>query len=86
MVMMAAQLSRMLASIHGEDITRAALTLPDAAGAPNEPHYVEIRLRGRRGLRGSRILITFNRIEYKAAGNKTKAHWSWTASSAALMK
>jgi len=27
-----------------------------------------------------------NRIEYKAAGNKTKAHWSWTASSAALVK
>jgi len=80
MVMMAAQLSRMLASIHGEDITRAALTLPDAAGAPNEPHYVEIRRGGRR------ILITFNRIEYKAAGNKTKAHWSWTASSAALVE
>ena len=77
----------MLASIPGEDITRAALTLPDAAGAPDEPHYVEIRLRsGRRRLRGSRILITFNRIEYKAAGNKTKAHWSWTASSAALVE
>jgi len=77
----------MLASIPGEDITRAALTLPDAAGAPDKPHYVEIRLRsGRRRLRGSRILITFNRIEYKAAGNKTKAHWSWTASSAALVE
>ena len=50
----------MLASIPGEDITRAALTLPDAAGAPDEPHYVEIRHRGRR------ILITFNRLEYKA--------------------
>jgi hypothetical protein len=70
----------MLASIPGDDITRAALTLPDAASAPDEPHYVEIRHRGRR------ILITFNRIEYKAAGNKTKAHWAWTASSAALVK
>ena len=76
----------MLASIPGEDITRAALTLPYSAGAPDEPHYVEIRLRGRHRLRGRRILITFNRIEYKAAGNKTKAHWSWTASSAALVK
>jgi hypothetical protein len=70
----------MLPLIPGENITRAALTLPDAISAPDEPHYVEIRLRGRR------ILITFNRIEYKAAGNKTKAHWSWTASSAALVK
>ena len=70
----------MLASTLGEDITRAALRLPDAASAPDKPYYVEIRHRGRR------ILITFNRIEYKAAGNKTKAHWSWTASSAALVK
>ena len=69
-----------LSLIAGEDITRAALTLPDATNAPDEPHYVEIRRRGRR------ILITFNRIEYKAAGNKTKAHWAWTASSAALVK
>jgi hypothetical protein len=69
-----------LASIPGEDITRAALSLPDATSAPDEPHYVEIRHRGRR------ILITFNRIEYKAAGNKTKAHWSWTATSAVLVK
>jgi len=70
----------MLASIPGEDITRAALTLPDAAGAPDEPHYVEIRHRGRR------ILITFNRLEYKAPGNKSKAHWSWTASMAVLVE
>ncbi len=76
----------MLSLIAGEDITRAALTLPEATSAPDEPHYVEIRLRGRHRLRGRRILITFNRIEYKAAGNKTKAHWSWTASSAALVK
>jgi len=70
----------MLSLIAGEDITRAALTLPEATSAPDEPHYVEIRRRGRR------IVVTFNRIEYKAAGNKTKAHWSWTASSAALVK
>jgi hypothetical protein len=70
----------MLASIPGEDITRAALTLPDAASALDEPHYVEIRRRGRR------ILITFKRLKYKAAGKKTKAHWSWTASSAALVE
>jgi len=75
-----------LSLIAGEDITRAALTLPEATSAPDEPHYVEIRLRGRHRLRGRRILITFNRIEYKAAGNKTKAHWSWTASSAALVE
>jgi hypothetical protein len=65
----------MLDAIPGVYITRAALTLPDAAGAPDEPHYVEIRRRGRR------IRITFNRFEYKRG--KT-AHWSWSASSAAL--
>jgi hypothetical protein len=70
----------MLASIPGEYITRAALTLPEPASAPDKPHYVEIRRRGRR------ILITFNRLEYKAPGNKNKAHWSWTTSSAALVE
>jgi hypothetical protein len=70
----------MLASIPSEDITRAALTLPEAASAPDEPHYVEIRRRGRR------ILITFKRLEYKAPGKKRRARWSWTASSAALIE
>ena len=69
----------MLTSTLGEDITRAALRLPDAASAPDKPYYVEIRHRGRR------ILITFNRLRYRPPGYKT-ARWSWTATSAALVK
>ena len=65
----------MLDTIPGLYITRAALTLPEAASASDEPHYVVIRRRGRR------IRIAFNRLEYRRG--KT-AHWSWSASSAAL--
>jgi hypothetical protein len=68
----------MLDSIPGVYITKAALTLPEAASAPDEPHYVVIRRRGRR------IRITFNRLQYRQPGyNTARWYWSWTASSGA---
>ena len=69
----------MLASICGVDIIRAALRLPAAARAPDEPYYIEVQHRGRR------ILLTFNRFKYRPPGYKT-ARWSSTESSAALVK
>jgi hypothetical protein len=67
----------MLASIPGEDIAKAALTLPDAESAPDEPHHAEIQRGGRR------IRITFNRFKHKR-GKTTR--WFWTADSATLIE
>ena len=63
---------RDLAAIPGEDIARAALTLPDAASAPDEPHYAELRRGGRR------VRIMFKRFKYERG---TTTRWSWTAES-----
>jgi hypothetical protein len=60
----------------GVDITRAALTLPDPASAPDEPHYVEIR----RG--GCKIRITFRRFQDKRART---TGWFWTAEAAEVI-
>jgi hypothetical protein len=65
-----------LASLRGVDITRAALTLPDAAGASDIPHYAELQRGGRK------IRIMFKRFMYKHG--KTM-RWSWTAESAAIV-
>ena len=61
----------------GVDITRAALTLPDPASAPDEPHYVEIQ----RG--GCKIRITFRRFKYK---RRKTTRWFWTPASAVLVE
>ena len=67
----------MLASIPGEDMAKAAMMLPDAASAPDEPHHVEIQ-------RGSRrIRIAFTRFKYKRG--KTIL-WFWTADSAVIVE
>jgi hypothetical protein len=65
-----------LASMRGLDIARAALTLPDPAIAPDEPHYVEIRRGGRK------IRITFRRFKYK---RRKTTRWHWTAESAEVI-
>jgi hypothetical protein len=65
-----------LASIPGERISRAALTLPEAASAPDLLHYVEIKVRGRR------ILLTFKRFQYKRP--KT-TRWFWTCEAATAL-
>jgi hypothetical protein len=65
-----------LASMRGVDITRAALTLPDPASAPDEPHYVEIRRGGRK------IRITFRRFKHK---HRKTTRWCWTAESAEVI-
>jgi hypothetical protein len=66
----------MLASITGEYITRAALTLPDAASAPDVPHYAELQRGGRT------VRIMFKRFKYKR-GKTTR--WYWTAESAVIV-
>jgi hypothetical protein len=67
----------MLASIPGEQIAKAAMMLPDAETAADEPQHVEI-------LHASRwIRITFKRFKYKR-GKTTR--WFWTAESAELLK
>jgi hypothetical protein len=62
--------------MRGLDITRAALTLPDPASAPDEPHYVKIRRGGRK------IRITFLRFKQK---RRKTTHWLWTAASAEVI-
>jgi hypothetical protein len=66
-----------LASIRGEDIARAVLTLPDAAGAPDVPHYAELQRGGRK------VRIMFKRFRYRR-GKITR--WSWTAESAVIVR
>jgi hypothetical protein len=65
-----------LASIRGEDIARAVLTLPDAASAPDVPHYAELQRGGRK------VRIMFKRFRYRR-GKTTR--WSWTAESAVIV-
>jgi hypothetical protein len=65
-----------LASIRGEDIAWAVLTFPDAASAPDEPHYAKLRRGGRR------VRIMFKRFKYKRG--KTM-RWFWTAESAVIV-
>ena len=66
-----------LASIPGEHIARAAMSLPEARDAPDEPQYVELHLDGRR------LLLTFKRFKHKR-GKTTR--WFWTAERAEIIK
>ena len=58
-----------LASIPGEHIARAAMSLPEARDAPDVLHYVELQLDGRH------LLLTFKRFKQKR-GKTTR--WFWT--------
>ena len=61
-----------LDKILGIHITKAALKLPDAATASNEPHYVNLSLKRRK------VLIVFRRAQ-------ARARWFWTAESAVVL-
>ena len=63
----------MLESIPGEIIAKAAAMLPDAASAPDEPQYVEVRHAGHW------IRITFRKFVYT---HGKAARWYWTATGA----
>jgi hypothetical protein len=66
-----------LASVRGVDIAWAVLTLPDAANAPDIPHYAELQRGGRK------VRIMFKRFRYRR-GKTTR--WSWTAESAVIVR
>jgi hypothetical protein len=72
--------NNILATIPGEHIARAALSLPDAESAPDAPHQVVTKL-PRPDSR--RVRITFRRFKHKRA--KT-TRWFWTAESAEVME
>jgi hypothetical protein len=67
----------LLATIPGEHIARAAMSLPDAASAPDEPHYAQATLDD-----GRRVVIRFRRFFYR---RPKASRWFWTAESAELI-
>jgi len=64
----------LLATVPGEHIARAAMSLPDAASAPDEPHYAQATLDD-----GRRVVIRFRRFFYR---RPKASRWFWTAESA----
>jgi len=65
-----------LASITGEYIARAVLKLPDAADAPDEPHYADVWYAGRH------FRLTFRRFRYT---RRKTTRWFWTCEEATLL-
>ena len=70
---------RVLLTIHGEHISKAAAELPEAATATDAPHRVVIRLPSPDG---RRVLLTFRRFRHKRG---TRTHWFWTAEQAEVL-